>query len=365
VFYDANHATNINLQNAGNAAVPWFRAWDANPASPTYYENDNTDFATTNLSSLTADQLGFTTDHAAYAILNSSFFDGRLLLTGGARYNYTHSVATNYLSTAAPTCAHFSDTTPEVGLGFKVLPDLMVYGSYSTSYTPPSSAILTTISTVNGLPVSLPTGVASPTTGTGYEAGFKTSFLSGRISSTVSLYQIDQDDVVQSVSQVVSGYSVTTTLQGTKIRSRGAEAEITWSPADNLQIFASASEDDVRYSAEPLGYAYYLGTHPQYTSKTLANLWGRYTLKATPAKGLWVGGGFQYRSKSIANNNNEAFYVPDVTLWNSVVGYDWTWDRRKFSLQVHWENMTNTGDYITIYERGLPERVLATLDVRF
>jgi len=126
------------------------------------------------------------------------------------------------------------------------------------------------------------TSPATPITGEGYEVGLKFNPPSGHISSTISVYRIEEYNLLQTVNQIIGGVTASFVFQGTQQQSQGVDLDVTWSPVDNWQVLASATEDDVRFVKEPAGYAYYLGSHPIYTAKTLANLWTRYTFPHLP-----------------------------------------------------------------------------------
>src|SRR4051812_44840925 len=108
-----------------------------------------------------------------------------LLMIAGVRHNKSDNQVSNYLTTQAASVGpevDASKTTPQVAIGYKVDEALMVYASYSQSYQP------------NGFlkKGDAPGEASKPTTSEGWEVGVKTNFLQGRVSSTVSLYQIDQ-----------------------------------------------------------------------------------------------------------------------------------------------------------------------------
>jgi len=140
IYADRVYAISNFFQNAGNAASPYFQTWDTNPLSPTHYMSYGTYFSPAWLTNHITDTLGFSADQAAYAILNNSFLNNTLFLTFGARYNLSQSQGTNFLG-ATPAAVFLQGyrthyTTPQVGIGYKITPAVMLYGSYSTSYTP-------------------------------------------------------------------------------------------------------------------------------------------------------------------------------------------------------------------------------------
>ncbi|MFI5337009.1 MAG: TonB-dependent siderophore receptor, partial [Opitutales bacterium] len=368
-YYDASWSYNIIHLNTGSATSPYYQTWDVNPASPTFYLNQSpTPIQPGQYTSLNPDTLAYASNEAAYAVFNASFLHERLYAVAGLRYNQSQSISTNFLGTTPAAIygqgfkAHY--TTPQLGLGYKVTPDSMIYASYSTSYTF-SGGFLTQPQLVNGVETAVITGQQKPVTSEGEEIGYKTDFLNGRLSSTLALYRIVQSNGVQAINTIFPSGTIATSVQGAAVRSQGVEYEVTWSPLDNLQVFGSFAEDDVRNVSEPVGDAIYLGAHPAFTSKTLYNLWSRYTFVQTALKHLWIGAGLNYVGPANGNTVNPYLLYPGYTLYNSAAGYDWKWGKNNFSAVVNWNNMTNKFYQPADQEVGLPRRVTVTLTAHF
>jgi iron complex outermembrane receptor protein len=231
----------------------------------------------------------------------------------------------------------------------------MLYTNYSTSFQQ-NAAFLSTDNVI--------TGPAKPTISEGYETGIKTDFLGGKISTTLSFYSIYQDDRVVNLSYVTTaGLIVTNTIQGTRDRSRGMDFEINFAATDHLQVYASFAEDDIRVIKVPTGYEYYLGSHPEASAKTLANLWARYN-EPFHIKGLWIGGGLNYVGKKAMRNNNKDLFLPSYTLFNAALGYDWVWQHRPMNFTLNWSNLTNEEYFPATQTRGLPSRIVAGLTIK-
>jgi iron complex outermembrane receptor protein len=368
-YWDSNYGYNSIRLNTGSAASPYYQTWDVDPASPTFYINQSpTPIQPSQYTSFTPDTLSYASDQALYGLLNLSFLDDRLYVIAGARYNQSQSITTNFLGTTPAAIypqgfrAHY--TTPQAGVGYKVTKDSMLYASYSTSYTF-GGGFLQSPQLVNGVETAVINGQQAPVTSEGEEVGFKTDFLNDRVSSTLSVYRIVQSDGIQSFNTIYSTGTLATTFQGVVVKSQGIEYEVTWTPIDNLQIFASVAEDDIRYTSEPLGDLLYLGVHPPFTAKTLGNIWGRYTVDHGPLKGLWVGGGMNYVGSTNGNAVNPYLFYPSYELYNSAVGYDWTVNKFKMSLAVNWQNMANKFYQPADQEVGLPSRVTGTFTLHF
>jgi iron complex outermembrane receptor protein len=233
----------------------------------------------------------------------------------------------------------------------------MLYGSYSQSYVLNAAALQ-----IQGVP----SGPAAPTISEGYELGVKTDFLNGRVSSTVAVFQTDQEDrILRFNSFTPTGVTVTNSMQGTLDRSRGIEAEITWSPLDNWQVYLSGAMNDIRVHKVPVGAEVYRGAHPEASVKALANLWTRYTFTQGALKGFWVGGGFNHTGKKAQRVNNPRLFLPEETLWNSALGYDWRWDGHAMNAVLNWHNMADIEYFPANQQRGQPGRVVFSLTAKY
>jgi iron complex outermembrane receptor protein len=372
--YDKNWNTNIIRQNGGaNSTSPYYATWDVNPNSPTFVGPNQINQNPTPISPSTYGTSptntfppntwtqSWSSDQAIYGLLNAQFLHDRIIVLGGARYQRSQSQTTNYIATTTNpvgTGLRTHYTTPQIGVGFKVLPHVMLYASYSTSYVF-NAAFTSTINSANTLVIG---PQEKPVTSESEEAGVKSDFLNGKVSSTLSVYRIVENDVPQTASIPTSNGTLTPTFQGAVVRSQGVEAEFTVSPIESLDLTGGIAEDDIRNTSEVPGEQIFLGKHPPFTAKTLANLWARYN---TPVKGLWVGAGFKYTGPTAGNLAGVDLIYPSYWLFNSAVGYSWTMFGKGFDVVVNWDNMTNKFYQPADQEIGLPSRVVATVTAHF
>lgn len=295
---------------------------------------------------------------AAYAVLNAALFDERLFAVAGLRRSTVKASSFNRLTSTAGTDFESSNTSGQAGLGWKLRPDLLLFGSYSESFTPAN-----TLLSLNGVPA----GPAEPITSDGYEFGVKTDFLGGRISSTLSYFEINQRNRISrfSLPDPISGTTLSSVIQGTTDKSTGFELETTLSPTDNWQVYLSCSQIDARTVKAPPALAQSLGAKVENSAEHLFNVWTRYNFTGDALRGLWIGTGVNYtghKKLSIANPN--LFYDP-VTLWDAVLGYDWKAGRTQWSATLNWKNITDEVYLTGLIGRGLPERAWATISVKF
>jgi iron complex outermembrane receptor protein len=348
VYYNRSVGWNRLRQDA---VADYFPAWDFK--NPSTIDHD-TDFEPVNYP-LTTHTRSVTHNKAAYAVINGSFLNDRLYAVAGARYNYADSQTDNILKGTAGDEFTTHKTTPQAGVGCKITKDVLLYASYSESFVQNAASL-----TVNNQPA----GPAKPTTSQGYEVGVKTDFLDGRVSSTLSVFRINQTDRIVKFNSFFNGSTVTNNIQGTVDRANGAELEVTYSPLDNWQIYASVTENDIRTIRVPAGYEYYLGAHPEASAKTLANLWTRYTFASGPAKGLWIGAGFNYSGRKAQRTNNKNLFLPAYTLLNCALGYDWKWNGTPMTATLNWSNVTDEDYQPANQQRGLPGRVVLGLTMK-
>ena len=365
LFYDRTRFHQRTTQNRSNAAFPFYRSWDVNPGSPTYYVNNDepvfqgSQLAVVNLWSTTR-----TSDAAAYVLANATFMN-KIYVVGGARYNVSTSQVVDHTTNITSQGLRAKKTTPQLGVGVKIVPDIMVYASYSQSYTLPTQPFLTVAGTVNGLPAAIPTTSTAPTTGTGLEAGVKAVLFDNKLSATLSVYQIKVEDVLQQLNTNIQGIGVVLWSQGAQQKGNGAEMTLTWSPAKNISMVASASEEDIRNTKEPVGLEYYLGQHTGYTAKTMGNIWTRYDFTSDKLRGLWIGGGVNYTGKNAGDPRNKDYFLPAYTLFNSAIGLTWKWNNIPMSTVLNVKNMGNTFYKASPQSIGQPRRFLLTTSMHF
>ena len=178
----------------------------------------------------------------------------------------------------------------------------------------------------------------------------------------------------------------TITRQGTVDESEGVEFEVTFSPMDNWQIYATATFMDIKTTKatlppiptnpDPVYQAAYeaayheavgmiLGAVPEGSTERLASLWTRYTFDSGPLKNLWLGGGFVHTGEKAQRTANPTLFFDAYTTFDLVVGYDWKWSDRDLAASLSWKNIANEEYFPANQARGLPERLLLSLSVKF
>lgn len=304
-------------------------------------------------------------------------------ILAGIRWSWQEAEVTTYKETstgagnpenAVPTVAPKrldNAFSPKAGLVFQPTKDVSLFASYSNSFTP------NTGTTVDLEPIK-------PSIIDQYEAGIKTDFFKGLLSTNVTVYQITNSNLAQMAQYKADGTdNADTTIKvlSGETKSKGIEVDITAKPLDGLNIIAGYSYNDMRYSkTSGLNGSFIEGDRVARTPSNTANLSFFYTLQSGFLKGVSVGAIGNYIGKRIGGWNNQ--YNDDLVkypdgIWHREIpiegyttidvsaGYEW----RKFSILCKVSNITNELNY-TVHENYsvnpiAPRQVMASLKYKF
>ena len=151
-----------------------------------------------------------------------------------------------------------------------------------------------------------------------FEAGTKFNLLNGRLSATLSYYDIQVKDRALRIDIDATNYFYT--QDGTQ-ESKGFEASFIANPIDGLNIIAGYSYNDSELTE---GAADFVGLRPESAGpQNLANLWASYQLTSGTLDGLGFGFGGNYASENKIFNRNlgGTFTIPEYTILNASVFY--------------------------------------------
>ena len=387
------------LANSATAPGQHFQPWDFN--NPATWDRA-ADYDVNTIPGINSFNDAEGEESAYYGLLNASMLDDRLIVIGGARYNKTWTVNTNLLPTVVAPIGpaavggkfEATKTTPQLGAGFKIRHDLLLFASYSESFFIEDRSLTSFNPAYNpALPTSATNRVTStepalPTTGSGYEFGIKTDFLSGRISSTISWFHLERENRVLRFREAApDGTFPTITRQGTVDQSEGLELELTWSPRDNWQVFATLSLMDIKtikgtfpaiitYSTDPAVQASYVAVYnearglilnavPEGSAETLATLWTRYNFTAGPLKKFWVAGGFVHTGDKAQRTANPTLFLKADTVFDATIGYDWKMNNASWAATLAWKNIADTEYFNANQSRGQPGRMILSVSTKF
>jgi iron complex outermembrane receptor protein len=196
----------------------------------------------------------------------TSFFDARLGLTAGVRYDQYYADTRNRLGTTAAAqrqTAEGNNLSQRYGASYRVLPQLNLYVLSTDSFAPNTN--------------SNPDGTTfTPSTAENTEVGFKADFL-GKFSVTGAVYKLDthgllKPDPTRPNAQMQTGFE----------RSRGWELDFNAELTPNWQAFGSYSYNDTTNDT---------GLRVELYAKHVAKIFTRYNVSRGRLKGLAFGGG--------------------------------------------------------------------------
>lgn len=267
-------------------------------------------------------------------------FDNGVTLTFGGRYEF-----------ARLDSARFEEFVPRAGATWQFRPGMTAYGSFSKSFNTQFGTVFSETADA-GDPVG-------PETGTNFEVGLKTAAADGRLTATVSLYQLTRQNLATS-DLAHPGFVLITGEQ----RSRGVEFDGRFQPVAGLELSAAYAYTSAKITEDnslPVG-ARTTGV-PRHSFST----WARYTVQAGAWKGFGLGLGGRYYTAQAADNTYAApFELPAYALVDAALYYE----TENYRVQVNVENLLDREYYEGAYDRlyvlpGEPLTVRGTVGWKF
>lgn len=330
------------------------------------------------LSALTVNPTDQTTrfaDRSIYAGTTFGFFADRLLVLAGWRRTATESRLTNHLTGVSLAPIEASAVTPQYGMLYKLTPQVSIFASYAESFVP-GTQILRNLDGTNS--------PAAPSRGNGFDIGLKADLFDGRVSGTVSLFDIRNKNIVNDIAMTDNlGNVVIYNVQSGEQRSRGLELDATIRPRHNWQIYLSYSYMNARIvefsgrdkdilaqdpatldDAGRLNYKAVNLLHNaplQMSAPHIVNLWTRHDL----ANGWYVAGGFNHIRNQTLLPDSPAFARQTYTLLNATLGHAWRSGERRMSIDLMGKNLLDEKYRPSQSTRGRPREFLLTFKASF
>lgn len=213
-----------------------------------------------------------------------------------------------------------SSTTWRIGSSYELFRGTSVFGQYAKAAIPISSALMIT-------------GLANTrfklSTGTTAEVGVKSTMFGGMVTTTASLYQIDQDDIITRDPS-----NPTVSIQGGSQRSRGVEVETAISLSDQWKVSLSGTLIDAYFTNlyTSAGKSQ-IGNRPLNSVPYAWSALMTYRFSALPATvGVQVTGVGPFYT-----DNTNAYQARERTVLDAWVGFD----VGKGTLRVRGRNLTD------------------------
>lgn len=129
-----------------------------------------------------------------------------------------------------------SHKTPQYGIVYKPMKGLALFANYSRSLVNLYTGVARRPDGTQFIPV--------PGKGEGYDFGVKTDMFKGKLSGTLSVFQVDERDIIRQLAQVTlpdvnDGAPFTPSEQSGINRSQGVELDLAYRPRAGTQVIAS------------------------------------------------------------------------------------------------------------------------------
>lgn len=272
--------------------------------------------------------------------------------------NYDAHPVTDPNSNITTPGSNQTSLSPKFGLVYQLVKNkVSLFGNYMNGFSHPGYA---NFADASG---TLSSRLAKTEQANQWEGGVKVDLFDGRLSSTISYYDILVTNILRADPN-----NANADIQNGDQYSKGIEAEITANPINGFNIVAGYSHNK---SVIERSSPYDEGRRPTTAGPAnLGNLWLSYTLMHGTAKGLGVGVGGNYASDNLIVNDqnqttlaNEVFTLPSYTILNTGVFY--TKDRYRFALNIN--NLTNKEYYIgyTTVDPQMLRQIIGTVTFKF
>jgi iron complex outermembrane receptor protein len=268
---------------------------------------------------------------------------GAWALTGGVRHDWLSESTDNALDSTDSSQTDGA-TTGHVGLAYVSDIGVTPYVNYSRSFEPTYG--------INAAGSSF-----VPTTGEQYETGVKYQPPAMNAFVTGSVFDIRENNVL-----TTDPNNVLYQVQTGQIHVQGAEIEGTATIARGLDVIASYTYMQPKISSANDGTE---GNRPAGVPMDMASIWSDYTIHEGSLKNFGFGGGARYIGSTPGDNAN-SFSVPDRTLFDAAVHYDFA----QYRVGINATNLADTTYVASCASSsacfyGARRTVIASLKVRW
>lgn len=311
-------------------------------------------------------------DQAVYGGTTVGLFEDRLLVLAGMRLSHALSQTINNVANASQAEFATQKLTPQYGILYKLPFSAALFASYAESFVPGNQMLRD---------LGAYTKPAAPTTGRGIDVGAKLDLWRGRLSGTVTFFDVRNRNIPNDIAQLdpATGQQVFSTVQSGEQRSRGVEVDATLTPLDAWQTYVSYSYDDAKITefsgndsavlaAGPSAAGYrevnlFHNAPLQMSAPHLGNLWTRFDVDRGRLRGLFVAGGANIVVHQALLPDTPAEYRQTYTLYNAVVGYSphLRWSRYPVTIQLMGKNLANQHYRPSQSTRSRPREILLSI----
>jgi outer membrane receptor protein involved in Fe transport len=258
----------------------------------------------------TTDQYVAASDYGVFGSERLSFFQDRVNLLAGGRWDYVKNQVKNYNIAANGTAVAVGSAEPatsqafdyntaaytyQLGGSVRITDTLNAYANKSSAFNPQPQ-----LDSYTGQP--LPNNKSN-----GYEYGFKASFLHNQLNFTVDRFEINEYNLVQSETDPVSGLK-DTILTGQQ-QAKGYELDFNYQVTNDFIIGGDWGYTKAQVvNANALTFLN--GLPARRVPRDNVGSWARYQISHGVLRGVFFLADFKYYSKSLVNLGSGKSLIP-------------------------------------------------------
>ena len=276
-------------------------------------------------------------------------------------------VANNQVNQAQQVRPDARATTLQSGAVFKPVPAVSLFGNYSESFNPGSSADLD----YHGRPIGNQEG-------RGFEAGLKASALGERLNFTAGWFRLEKSNLPFTATNAagvalppasgVGSYRVT----GSQ-RSQGVELDLSFALSPGWLATVAYGRNDVQWvEISPLAprNQNLIGRAPEGVPDSNFAGMLRHEVRGGPLKGLNVRAAVRYQgqtilSPTVTDAQGRPFPISSYTLWDFAAGYGWKAFGLKHRIDANVRNAFDEKYYRGGPFAGIPRQLYFSYELRY
>jgi iron complex outermembrane receptor protein len=266
-----------------------------------------------------------------YGVLQANLFDDRFFVMGGVRREESETTDTIFVSgsnalTPPTVIENPADkaTVPQIGASLKLLPGLNVFASYSESFRPQRGV---------GRDINNDFFKKPPQQGEGVDFGLKFEVLDGRLSGTVSYFDITVTDIMGRATPPGGGTAYDIVIDGRQVD--GWEFDGVWQQGGNQLIVSYA-----KVSGEGIGAD--AGQRIAGLPDQRFAVWNKYNFEEGRLKGLFLGAGWSYTADRVVSQGGPMFTEDgSYAVVDALVGYTARIGGRDVEFRLNVKNVTD------------------------
>lgn len=247
----------------------------------------------------------------------------KLHILGGGRHDWAtakNGFSETSLAAIDQSIVNTERFQPRVGIVYQPWNGLSLYGNYVES-----------LGSNNGRSSS--NQPFQPEIAEQFEAGIKTEFFDGRLSSTLAYFHIDKKNILTADLSTPDDIFDQVTIG--KARSQGIEWDLKGQITDALSIIGTYAYTDARITKNADGN---VGNRLPNVPENSGSVWAKYDFNGTPLDGFSLGSGVYVAGQREGDNEN-TLQLPGYGRWDAMAAYRFKVGKTHLTTQFNVNNI--------------------------